>query len=347
MIAAAASLLVSLALGELLLRLTWHNPYKNEQPERIVFLRVHHAGEDHIFLRGFMPRDNRPVRFRTDERGYIFPSRRFTQPDVTVAFLGGSTTECMFVHEGLRFPALVSRLLEIDGFRVNALNAGRSGATTHDMLNILLNHVLQDKPDVVVLMEGHNDAGVLRWDGSYRSREGVPLGPSVSMAQLARATSSVSAIAGLLRYVTTTARVTDQINVAGRRDIEKFDARIPASDPYEKRLRALVRIVRVFGAEPVLMTQPSSALRNELTPAWTDIGTQQRYNDIVRKVAADDRVVVFDLAEHLITSVPRWDDPMKIFYDGVHVTDEGSRVYAEYIAERLRNEVLPRHLRRS
>ena len=31
---------------------------------------------------------------------------------------------------------------------------------------------------------------------------------------------------------------------------------------------------------------------------------------------------------------------MRVFYDGIHVTDEGSRAYAEYIARRLGETVL-------
>jgi hypothetical protein len=33
---------------------------------------------------------------------------------------------------------------------------------------------------------------------------------------------------------------------------------------------------------------------------------------------------------------------MRIFYDGIHVTDEGSRAYASYIAQRLGETVLGR-----
>ena len=68
----------------------------------------------------------------------------------------------------LWFPGLLAE----QGLKVNTLNAGRSGNTLHDSLNILLNHVMDDRPDFVVLMEASNDIGVLVKDGNYRSRTG-------------------------------------------------------------------------------------------------------------------------------------------------------------------------------
>src|SRR5437867_8610086 len=96
--------------------------------------------------------------------------------DATVAFLGGSTTECVAVQEDLRFPALVSVLLAQQGLKVNTLNAGRSGNALHDALNNLLNHVINDHPDFVVLMHVSNDIGYLRaGDKDFQSLIGHPV----------------------------------------------------------------------------------------------------------------------------------------------------------------------------
>ena len=42
-----------------------------------------------------------------DAEGFIEPSRVHEQPDVTIAFLGGSTTAIEYVQPQLRFPYLV------------------------------------------------------------------------------------------------------------------------------------------------------------------------------------------------------------------------------------------------
>jgi lysophospholipase L1-like esterase len=101
---------------------------------------------------------------------------------VTIAFLGGSTTACNAVQEDARFPGLVGRLLTEPGISTNGLNAVRSGGTLHDTLNVLLNHVLPDEPDIVVVMHATNDIGVLHHQKSYDSRTGA----AVRLADLAK-----------------------------------------------------------------------------------------------------------------------------------------------------------------
>jgi hypothetical protein len=117
-------------------------------------------------------------------------------------------------------------------------------------------------------------------------------------------------------------------------------------DEYERRLRTFVWISRAFGIEPVLMTQPLANIRNAFTPDWVDPRNQDVFNHIIRKVGAEEGAIVIDLVRHLVENIEGWNQHMKIFYDGMHVTDRGSEVYAEYIAERLYGELLARRLRR-
>ena len=77
-----------------------------------------------------------------------------------------------------------------------------------------------------------------------------------------------------------------------------------------------------------------------LTPEWIERTAQDRFNAIIRRVGEEEVVPVIDLVHHLQYRVPDWNKPMKIFYDAIHVTDKGSRVYAQHIAERLRPLIL-------
>ena len=98
------------------------------------------------------------------------PSRVHADPQLTLVFLGGSTTECYWVDEESRFPALAGKLLgDRIGKRVNSLNAGVSGANTLHMLYVLLSKVIPLRPDVVVLMENVNDVNMMLFTGSYWS----------------------------------------------------------------------------------------------------------------------------------------------------------------------------------
>ncbi len=105
---------------------------------------------------------------RVDRQGFIMPSKVHDHPDLTIAFLGGSTTECTYVDEDNRFPYLAGRLIEQQtGLKVNSYNAGRSGNNTLHCLNILLNKVVNLKPDIVVLMENINDLAILMYEKTY------------------------------------------------------------------------------------------------------------------------------------------------------------------------------------
>lgn len=115
------------------------------------------------------------MRLCTDARSYIVPFFQYRDPDATVTFLGGSTTECEALKENFRFPAMVSVLLAERGLKVNTLNEARSGNSLHDSLNIFLNHLVYDEPDNVVLMHAANDIGVFARNEDYVSRSGHPV----------------------------------------------------------------------------------------------------------------------------------------------------------------------------
>lgn len=331
----AVSVIVALILGEIALRLFWHNPYRAESPDRVVRLRMQHDNTDHVLDRSAIDGNEPQTRLRTNERGYIQPAPPFSSGDVTVAFLGGSTTECIVVQEELRFPALTAELLKERGARINALNAARAGNTLHDSINVLFNHVLLDKPDVVVIMHATNDIGVLRRDPNYSSRMGQHVSLASQGKWAAQELSSRSYLAALIRRVATFSRVAPG---DGNRSPWRTDAAVADQfhiDQFAARLRVFIHICRDFGIEPVMMTQPLSGTTTELTPEWADLGAQDRFNEMIRSVGKELDATVIDLADHLKRNVPGWDEPMHVFYDGMHVTDRGSRIYAEHIAEKL------------
>ena len=131
------STMVSLLLSEAILRVAWTNPYADEDTDQMLEVRRAHANRRFPVDRSVIGAEQQLGWYRTDERGYILPSRRFEYPDSTLLFLGGSTTECRAVLEELRFHAIASDELLERGVRVNALNAGLSGGDAHDSLNIL------------------------------------------------------------------------------------------------------------------------------------------------------------------------------------------------------------------
>jgi len=328
---------LALVLNELVLRAFWRNPFARERPDLVLTLRTQHAGSDREFDRSALHLDPPMVRFRTDARGYIEPARRIADPEFTLAFQGGSTTECLVVQEELRWPNQVAVQLEPLGFRVNSLNAGMSGNTAHDALVNLVQTVAADRPDVVLLMNAINDAGLLA-EGGYALREAKPDGWRAGGRWFLQTLSAHSSLAGFLRRATL---------FEGRQEIRRVAGtafalpKAPDPAPYAARVRAWVRTSRAFGIEPVLITEPLSTLRNELTPPWTDAGALAVFNERVREIGREEGAAVVDLAA-LVQAEPAFAAPEKIYYDGMHVNDEGARIYGRLVAQALARDVLPR-----
>jgi lysophospholipase L1-like esterase len=320
---------LTLAGLELVLRAAWSNPFAGASTERVLLLRTQAAGVDRQVKRGALRLEPRVVRFRTDARGYVEPTRQHDDAELTLAFQGGSTTECLVVQEDLRWPNRVAVELESLGWRVNALNAGRAGNTAHDALVNLIEVVAPDRPDVVLLMHAINDVG-LSAQGGYGQRAPKRDGWRAGARWLAQASSARSSLAGFLRMI-----------------VERETPRAPESpihpDPlaYEQRVRAWARSARAFGIEPVLITEPLSSMRNELTPPWTDAESLARFNDRLRAIGADEGVAVVDLAA-LVAAEPQFQRPEELYYDGMHVNDEGSRLYGRLVAAALARDVLPK-----
>lgn len=326
---ACLAVLVTLLVAEGILSFFWANPYRIELPDAVLEIPAQHAHADRTFERTRLDCVHSTVRFRTDGRAYIAPSLRYKEPDATIVFMGGSTTECSAVQESLRFPALTSDLLAARGLRVNTLNAGRSGNTMQDALNLLLNHVVQDSPDIIVLMHATNDGGLLAHEAGYASRMGHPVTCGDLGRWLVQKLSTRSRLTALLRRGIERTDFTTRTREKSDRIVD-----LPYQQ-YEMRLRAFVHLCRDFGITPVLTTQPLTSCRNELTPAWADLALQDRLNATIRAVGREEEVLVLDLITHLQKELPDWDTPMKYFYDGMHVTDRGSEIYAAFFADAL------------
>lgn len=324
------SLLVGLIASELLLRLAWENPYAGSGAQYVLQVRLHHHDIDQRLDRRLIDSDDPTVTYRTSRRAYIEPSHRFERPSATILFLGASTLECLAVAEDKRPHALVSERLASKGLRVNVLNAARSGGTLHDSINVLLNHGIQDNPDIVVLMHAVNDVGVLAEQGDYSSRmlREVSLGDVVRF--VLQMVSSRSSLVGFLRD---TLRAPELATDPG---LER-DAASVGSEPFRQRLEAYVGLCRAFELEPVLVTQPHvPSMRTSLTPGWYSENAQDSFNNVIRAVADSTGTIMIDLAADVSEETLERAELERIFYDGLHVTDYGAAVYASHLTDGLR-----------
>jgi hypothetical protein len=121
-------------------------------------------------------------------------------------------------------------------------------------------------------------------------------------------------------------------------DPQRFERKrkAPEDEPFRARLKVFVEMCRAFGITPVLMTQPqASNIRNELTPDWTDPTAQNVFNQAIREVGKETGAEIIDLAAMVAREATDIEGLKRIFFDGSHVTDYGSQLYARFISQHL------------
>lgn len=318
--------------------------------ERTIILREPRVSSD---LAKAPPRDlilvadgleDRPYRLRTDDNGFIQPSRVHERPDLSVVFLGGSTTECHFMDEEARFPYLAGRQLEaLLGKKVNAYNTGQAGNNTLHCNLILQAKVLPMRPQFAVLMECINDLTFLAVLGDYWS-------PSATRGVIHDKDYNFAKrwiIDNLIGHKKTTADASDEF--AGQRAPAQNLSPERISREYRKNLELFVYLCRLHGITPVLMTQfnrftpelPENLTR-QMQPVFQRWGISygqyrdcyNALNETVRQVAAERGALVIDLDR----MVPKNSDTM---YDVVHLNAEGSRLVAGIVAKAIAASLHP------
>lgn len=290
------------------------------------------------------------VHLAVDADGFIEPSQRYSDPDLTIAFLGGSTTECFYLDEGKRFPNLVAAGLErTHKMRVNALNGGTSGANSLHSINKLINIVAPKKPQVVVLMDAINDLTTLAYFGTYwnADRRGnltvieAEIGWSVYLVKM----TAKRVVPG---YFTMVMLVSDYVNPKVDDEFafqqQVFNANLQREDDlaalFRQQLKLFVVTARSLGSMPVLMTQANRienddpfvrALFQRTRPGlaydqWVKVYT--RFNQEIRNVALEEHITLVDLAR----AIPH---TREYAYDPVHLTERGAEAAAEQILKVL------------
>lgn len=293
-------------------------------------------------------------RFRTDSRGFIMPTDRHCDPDLRIFFVGGSTTECLFVHEDHRFPiAAAQQLEERTGLKINAYNAGVGGNNSLHSINIILNDILPLEPDIIAFMHNINDLVILLYTGTYWNE-------NASRSPIRQITLQVEPPPSFRRIVSETARwiaphaygIIREAVSSPAPDVDEWgdvrgQMRVWDRDHIRRQftanLRSFVALCRYREVVPVLMTQqnrftfgPDAYIAKSMRRMETDfgIGYADYYdlyvmmNDLIRSVAAEEDVLLIDLDR----SIPK---SREFMYDSVHFNDQGSLLAAQVVAESL------------
>lgn len=288
---------------------------------------------------------NKPYSFKIDQNGFIFPSITHQPADKVIAFIGGSTTECMYVDEDKRFPALTGQLLEnSSNKKINALNAGVSGNNSMHSINTLLNKIVPMNPDIAVLMHNINDLSVLLHEKTYWNNNEY-------RSLLIEEDRSLKAIVKQLLPNTYNFAFEMKRKLLGNGS-EFENSNHEHNKPrlsnekilsmFKANLNIFVEISKANNTTPVLMTQASRftekpddvVMRNLQNLDAMDL-TYSEYralfvamNEVIRTVAMEKSVLLIDLEKE----VPQTNEFMA---DPVHFNNQGSELVAKIISTNL------------
>ena len=294
--------------------------------------------------------------FRTDENGFIMPSKVHDNPDLTIVFLGGSTTECKSVYEENRFPYLAGRSIEKDtGVKVNSYNSGVAASDSLHSMDIFINKILPMEPDVAVMMHNINDLSILLFEKTYwhnnRTRSPIialDLRPSVRNILKQIKDLCFPNLYSALYMAFHPDYDPDEFSHARGKKIDIDESYLVSE--FKMNLQLFINICKARNITPVLMTQPNRIKDNpdhviidSLKKLKTENGiTYKAYKEIynsfnkaIREIGAENVVWVIDLDKE----VPKEKEYM---HDVVHFNDNGSRLAAEIISRDLKALIMKR-----
>lgn len=290
---------------------------------------------------------------RIDNDGFIVPSKKYAHPDMSIVFLGGSTTECRYVAEEHRFPYLAGVLLEQQtGIKINSYNAARSGNHSLHSLDILLNKIFPLKPDIVVMLHNINDLVVLLYESSYwNPKSSKPVIFDINkeidanffriirdkyIPNLAAAMHNFDK--SLRSLMKSRKKSRDEFaKIRGKRLIFDKSAIV---EQFEMNLQSFISLCKARNIIPVLMTMPSRFKEkpdkiilntfNNVTLEYSQFRELfDQFNSSILKKAHENNIMVIDLSQE----IPQENEFM---CDIVHYTDTGARRIAGIISDRLK-----------
>lgn len=339
----AVSLVAAVSAGELVLRAVGSFELG---VERAIRLREHNPGSLRYLTFEYEAApelSGRLYRLRIDGEGFIMPGAPHQDPDASVVFLGGSTTECLHMDDDHRFPCLVGSLLEErSGLAVNSRNGGMAGNHTLHSIDALLNKVLPLDPQIVVMMHNINDLVTLLHEGSYWNES-----PSRSVLEVVGSYHVFRAAKNLLipnlyeKFRSLRRKAPDEFKKA-RGKKTTIDPTWMAGQ-FEANLQIFVNVCRAREIIPVLMTQqnrfkeePDPEVEDSTSVLATGNGIDYDtfrhlhvlFNESIRTVGAENDVVVIDLAAR----VPQ---EREFIFGTVHLNQRGSDLASSIIADRL------------
>ena len=356
-------LCVSLAVGEVAVRAEIR--YFNR-----AVLRYPPGRFDFDFTRWHVLGVSPKVTFTVNALGLRGPMPPHAGKVYRIITIGGSTTECIAQNDAQEWPHLL--MVELnqrqEGLPVWVGNAGVSGLNTVDHASCIRRLPVLRQADLLIFLIGVNDLGVALPFGGAPTQEVLE-----DRAELfaEHAPDGVSHLRGLLRRSWLLALVRNSLqhmsqmiftwrpeqdvqigaSLSGRAAgpvLPLPDLRLPLEE-YAQRVRTLEQQCRQYHRRCVFLTQPTmwreglSAAEQSLLNSGgvgyhgvvrgyvsaPELGrAMAAYNQVLLAVCREDQLECYDMA----AAIPK---DTSAFSDESHYNDNGTRLVADYLAERL------------
>jgi lysophospholipase L1-like esterase len=325
---------------------------------------------DFDFTRAHIPGVSPKVTFTVNAMGLRGPMPPPVGKVYRIITIGGSTTECIAQNDAQEWPHLL--MVELNqrqkGLPVWVGNAGVSGLNTVDHASCLRRLPVLRQADLLIFLIGVNDLGAALAFGGARTQEVLE-----DRAELfaEHAPDGVSRVRGLLRRSWLLALVRNSLKhlsqmisawrseqgvqlgplLSGRAAgsvLPLPDLRL-ALEEYAQRVRTLEQECHQYHQRCIFLTQPTmwraglSAAEDSLLygggvgdhgvvrgyVSAPELGrAMAAYNQVLLAVCREDQLECYDMA----AAIPK---DTSAFSDESHYNDNGTRLVADYLAERL------------
>jgi lysophospholipase L1-like esterase len=292
---------------------------------------------------------------RIDENGFIMPSEKYANPDISLVFLGDSVTAELLVDEDKRFPYLSGILLEKElGLKINSFNASRTANNTLNTLDVLLNKIIPIKPDIAIMMHNNNDVAIMLyektyWNNSQTRRLIFDINEYIlnNFFKIIR-DKFIPNVARELRLAGARLRTLLRTRGIDKSNDEFAKSRntkinyntVEMVEQFEMNLQTFITICKIRKINPVLMTMASRFTENPdkaIIDRFKDVVVSYQeykhlfdlFNDSIRKKALENNILLIDLA----AKIP---PEKKYIYDVIHYNNSGSIKAAEIIKDNLK-----------
>ncbi|MEW6405597.1 MAG: GDSL-type esterase/lipase family protein, partial [Chloroflexota bacterium] len=266
-----------------------------------------------------------------------------------IVALGGSSTYDVSIQDnGQTFTAQLEKLLndEYGYASVQVINAGVPGYNSWEILVNLEFRVLDLDPDLVIIYEGTNDVHARMVEPSaYRGddmgRRRAWQAPSVALWEHSALLRILSRSMNMTRQVSVDDFVSAPTYVSwpfeSRLDEDNLDpTEILAENPpiyFRRNLQNMIAIAKQHDVQILFSTWAHSPnLDDYASLDYYQHGFQEN-NDVVKDVAADQHIPLFDFAEVMPQEAMYW-------ADGRHVNEDGALVKARLFAEYIHDQGL-------